>query len=583
MFDWAAQTVNVICDKCNKRYAIADDKVRGKSVKIRCKQCQHLISVQGPGTGQVSVAMQGSGASVSERSLSGAHQASLAVAEHAPVWFAMVKGNQQGPLDLKQLEAKVKAQEISARTYLWKQGMADWKRAVDVPEVSSVFASVSAGATATGPTRSATASAPKSKQSTSLKHDVALANEMPSPSTHGAAATIVEQDPNEGEFEREDKTVSADPEMLRRALAQSSASSQPSLAPAAASDPKALADLSDALFNDPALAPSAEHPAINGNVNEPIALSSEPERPEAAAEGAAGEAKAVDPFDSMGPADPAQMPPPGEATRFFIAKAGVNKRNPPWKVAVFIVTLVGLPVGFTYLLSSLRVIPPVTRTTEDGREIQEPFFSPGGLSSLKDMLTGEAEQRRLAAEAKRRAEAERKRQQEMSAARAIAMATAKPEQADPGKPTTTTATGSGLSQAELQQLYGKTTIGQGLQIEKADKGPINRVEGNKRALASGDGLSDDAAQKVLAQSLPAFNNCIETALRRNPNMKVGKVKLTVTVGPSGTVTGATFSSIAHDTSEWGTCVKERAKRMRFPPFEGDPTDVEVPLIVGVAL
>ena len=41
-----AVSVNVTCDKCGKRYVISDDKVVGKaSVKIRCKQCQNLISV----------------------------------------------------------------------------------------------------------------------------------------------------------------------------------------------------------------------------------------------------------------------------------------------------------------------------------------------------------------------------------------------------------------------------------------------------------------------------------------------------------------------------------------------------------
>ena len=44
--------MNVTCDKCGKRYVISDDKVAGKaSVKIRCKQCQNLIS--GAGVGKV--------------------------------------------------------------------------------------------------------------------------------------------------------------------------------------------------------------------------------------------------------------------------------------------------------------------------------------------------------------------------------------------------------------------------------------------------------------------------------------------------------------------------------------------------
>jgi Cu2+-exporting ATPase len=38
--------VNVSCTNCGKRYVLSDDKVAGKaSVKIRCKQCQSLISI----------------------------------------------------------------------------------------------------------------------------------------------------------------------------------------------------------------------------------------------------------------------------------------------------------------------------------------------------------------------------------------------------------------------------------------------------------------------------------------------------------------------------------------------------------
>ncbi|MBX7116421.1 MAG: zinc-ribbon domain-containing protein [Myxococcaceae bacterium] len=586
--------MNVICEKCNKRYAIADDKVRGKSVKIRCKQCQNLISVQGPGVPAAS------GVAI-EATTTGSHQAALAVADHAAVWFAMVKGNQIGPLDLKQLETKVKSGDVSARTYLWKQGMADWKRAVDVPEVSSVFAGVSAGATATGPTRSVTTPSSAAKKAAAIKSDIALSNEVPSPSAPlpaspkvaaprmSAPRPVLKHPVVEEAFdEKEDKTVAADPELMRKALAaaaQAKSGSQPAVEvevdpasdatvkPAAqpTADPKALAELSDSLFNDPSLAPSSEHP-VSG---------AEEESPSAEAAATADGDKA-DPFASMGEIDPKQLPPPGEATRFFINQAGVNKRNPPWKIALFIVSMIGLPVGFTYLLSSLKVIPKVTVTTEDGREVQQDFFSPGGLSSLKDMLTGEAEQKRLAAEAKRRA-AEERRKNDAARAIAAAAAAARPEQADLATGKTGSTGGTGLTQAELQQLYGKSTIGENVQLEKKDKGPINRVETEKRAMASGDGLSDDAAGKVIAQSLPAFNNCIEQALRRNPNMKVGRVKLVVTVGPSGTVTQSTFSSVAYDQSEWGVCVKAAAKRMRFPPFEGDPTDVEVPLIVGVAL
>ncbi|MBS1148831.1 MAG: hypothetical protein H6Q89_529, partial [Myxococcaceae bacterium] len=146
--------MNVTCDKCNKRYSIADDKVRGKSVKIRCKQCQNLISVQGPAPVPAGLELGGAPAAVGSSPWEEERTRAMPAMDVTAQWFAMVKGKQLGPFDMKGLEGKVKAGELTLRTYLWKQGMADWKRASDVPEVSSVFAGVSVGATATGPTSS---------------------------------------------------------------------------------------------------------------------------------------------------------------------------------------------------------------------------------------------------------------------------------------------------------------------------------------------------------------------------------------------------------------------------------------------
>ena len=35
-----------LCDKCKTRYSIGDDRVRGKILKIRCKNCANVITVR---------------------------------------------------------------------------------------------------------------------------------------------------------------------------------------------------------------------------------------------------------------------------------------------------------------------------------------------------------------------------------------------------------------------------------------------------------------------------------------------------------------------------------------------------------
>ncbi len=37
-----------ICDKCSAKYSIADEKIRKKVLKIRCKKCSHVIIVRDP-------------------------------------------------------------------------------------------------------------------------------------------------------------------------------------------------------------------------------------------------------------------------------------------------------------------------------------------------------------------------------------------------------------------------------------------------------------------------------------------------------------------------------------------------------
>ena len=45
--------MKIVCDNCATKYSIADEKVRGKVFKIRCKKCSHIIVVRGGADGSV--------------------------------------------------------------------------------------------------------------------------------------------------------------------------------------------------------------------------------------------------------------------------------------------------------------------------------------------------------------------------------------------------------------------------------------------------------------------------------------------------------------------------------------------------
>jgi membrane protease subunit (stomatin/prohibitin family) len=57
-------------------------------------------------------------------------------------WFAAVNGAQAGPFDAAALARQVQAGAVSRATLVWKNGMAAWTPAEQVPELASVFASV---------------------------------------------------------------------------------------------------------------------------------------------------------------------------------------------------------------------------------------------------------------------------------------------------------------------------------------------------------------------------------------------------------------------------------------------------------
>ncbi|MCU0696493.1 MAG: AgmX/PglI C-terminal domain-containing protein, partial [Myxococcaceae bacterium] len=93
---------------------------------------------------------------------------------------------------------------------------------------------------------------------------------------------------------------------------------------------------------------------------------------------------------------------------------------------------------------------------------------------------------------------------------------------------------------------------------------------------------DDVAGKVVADNLKAFNTCIENALRRNPNLQVGAVNVSLNVGPSGAVKSVAISPKQHEGTDWGACMMGAGKRIVFPASDGE-TEVQIPLKVGVAL
>lgn len=442
--------MNVTCENCQKRYTLADEKVRGKTVRIRCKACQALMTVVGPpeGADESTVAMS---KAETDRLRAQAARRELPWEDAGPSgggWHAMVRGVQKGPLSPAQLKEGVLGGDITPASFLWKEGMAEWRKGGDLPELASLFALSEAPAGRAAP---------------------------PAPPVEEAVLSGLQM--------MEDRRNTSE-----------------------------------------------------GRTASP----------------------AADPFSAAFQTDPAFKAPPGEATRFFILQSGVNKKNPPWKIALFVLVFLGLPLGFLYTLNALNIVPlQVTRIDDAGNEVRESVFSSEGMSGLADLLTGKKKQKALAQAARKTRSPEREKPGDSLAAQ------------NPSEPETLEKPASGEPQAfNLEQM-------------KADVGPALKAQIEQKATDSTTaGLSEEAVAKVVSGSQAAFMQCVEQELRKNPNFKGGKVNIIATVGPSGVVRGATLDRRDLEASSVGLCLKSRAKKMVFPSFAGDSeTEVHIPLIL----
>ena len=389
-------------------------------------------------------------------------------ARHEPMelcWFAMVRGSQVGPMAQEPLEQLIRAGEVTPKTFVWCDGMAEWRRAETLPELASSLA-------ATRPPRPASTA-----DLSQLFSDLDLTVSRP------MDARAVEQ-------------------MLSGARAPRQAVPEPATSPGRTTTTTIT-------------------------------------RSTAVASASRKSRRAVDPED--------------------LEASGLARRNPIWKVLLTVLLILAVPVAGLYALSSMQVLPLEVPQVDPatGASVKQPVFSARGVRGLKDLLLGKTPPPAPPQPAREaRAPAPR------PAPPPVAAPALKPE--PPPSP-------------ELKKLYGDT--------RKADVGPtvVPTLAHAAPPPSAGGGPNQQALAKVVAQSGPAFQSCIEQQLKRTPNFRGGKVNLVATVGASGTVKGARLDRKEIDVSDLGSCIKARARRLVFPSFEGEDVEVEIPLVLTAAL
>jgi predicted Zn finger-like uncharacterized protein len=127
--------VKFLCDRCKTRYSIGDDRVRGKILKIRCKNCANVITVREgmPDADAVDPAAAGRPRTATQANpvvMSTASATSSGSMPAAPKledeWYVSIDGVQSGPFSLTTAQQWVANKPIEADLHCWCEGFDDW-------------------------------------------------------------------------------------------------------------------------------------------------------------------------------------------------------------------------------------------------------------------------------------------------------------------------------------------------------------------------------------------------------------------------------------------------------------------------
>jgi predicted Zn finger-like uncharacterized protein len=127
--------MKVTCQACSAQYTIADDKVKGRKVKIRCKACQTPIVVDG----------QNPPPEAPSTGLSEAPPAldpfapETALAPDADVWNVNLSDTDSRTMTTAEVIEGFRSGLITTDAFVWKDGMADWLPIMDCVELAPLL------------------------------------------------------------------------------------------------------------------------------------------------------------------------------------------------------------------------------------------------------------------------------------------------------------------------------------------------------------------------------------------------------------------------------------------------------------
>jgi len=127
--------MKVVCETCEAKYQIPDERVAGRRLKIRCRKCGGVMEARGD-------------------ELVGAVQSARSAARSAE-WFTSIDGTPIGPLSTDEIVSRISTGVLEWDAHVWREGYAEWKT-VDAADTIVRAVASSRGAIDDGPSADST-------------------------------------------------------------------------------------------------------------------------------------------------------------------------------------------------------------------------------------------------------------------------------------------------------------------------------------------------------------------------------------------------------------------------------------------
>lgn len=553
------------CPKCNTRYTIADDKVPvDKTVKFPCKKCDTVIRLKRkpptpmpmPNTSSfhgatrvaspeemdklrqdtsLSKPMDDEATRVAEPGeIEKVRESSAKAPDVEHEWFVLIAGKQKGPLSEGELLNLFTRAEIDARSYVWRDGMANWLRLSEVDIYKKVEATKNAARPDTKGSGEATVAMDARELQEKLKQTVETAKRQ--------RASSPQIQNNMPEHFHKAQTTVASPEHY-----------------AAVNRP--TQDL-EREFKKSA-------PTDENYVGAPVPTDSQKAKLDELIPAFADSSN-----DASGVPDSAYMSaPPGEATKLFMTTAGIYKRERNNRIAAVVA---GFVVVALFGFAALDIVGAI-QVPGMGK-----FYDVTGLvDPNKDRAVARVEEKLLAPELapEDRARLEQLRQKLLGTnevkARPI-VTKSEPNNA------------VGVVKEGVQDIKTLNSDDKDLAasiFDSKDKKESKIELQTPQKIETPnlpEGLTQDAVYKVIADNTRSMSLCIAEAARKGEKL-VGKMDIALTIDATGDVSNVDIDSPQFKNSTMASCTIRRIKGWKFPKFNGAPVTVVYPYILQMGM